>query len=97
MTDAVETPEQREKRIKYRSNIVLEIEKSEERYVQGLRTLMDVYCKPLQEAINQGQPVITQSVYDSIFQNINLICAFNERLLDRLKNRQDDNQVSSPP
>lgn len=91
-----ESEEDRKKREAYRSNIVKEIVASEERYVEGLRTLVDFYCNPLQQAIKDGQPVITQAVYDSIFQNINLICSFNEQLLRGLKNMDDNDQVRAP-
>ena len=64
-----ETEEERTKRESYRANIVKEIVASEERYVGCLRTMVDFYCTPLQEAIQNGTPVITQALYDSIFQN----------------------------
>ena len=93
MADEPETEEQRKKRESYRSNIVKEIVSSEERYVAGLKTLVDVYSNPLQAAIKANQPVLTQDIYDSIFQNVNLICSFNEQLLHGLKNMEDPDQV----
>ncbi len=78
---------------RHRANIVREVVKTEESYVDALRTLVEEYSNPLQGAIDRGHPIISQQSHDAIFKNIDIIYSFNEMLLQSLKAMSDAGQV----
>jgi hypothetical protein len=68
----------------YRTRVVQEILETEEGYVNGLRVLIEVYKKPMQELVPK---VLTNDQMRTIFSEIEVIYGFNERFLSQLRPR----------
>eukprot|EP01132_Coremiostelium_polycephalum_P006205 gene6205-7727_t len=71
----------------YRERIVQEIIKTEIEYLNRLAFLKDNVLKELREAIEKGQPIISNDEIRIIFSEIEIIWAYNCRLLADFQQR----------
>ncbi len=70
-----------QKRAQKRAMIAKEILETEQRYSEFLEVIVDVWFKPLEEAINSGNEIIPRSQLDGIFSNIALISEFHRQFV----------------
>ena len=81
---------------KYRDNVAKEILETEEHYVKGLHTLIEVYYAQLKWKADMAEatkkdPILTIDELNLIFSNIQTIYEFNQKLLGRLRERIGEN------
>jgi hypothetical protein len=76
-----------EKRRVTRNKIAQEIVSTERSYVDGLKSMVEVFLVPLQEALARGQPIIDAQQISTIFSSIQTIYGLNTTFLQKLSER----------
>lgn len=80
--------EEQEKKCRQRREVVTEIVNTEDSYFSCLDIVARVYLAPLEEALGQNKPIITQDEVTAVFSNIREIHQLHSRLSTELKEAQ---------
>src|SRR5699024_6694951 len=73
-----------------RTGLVKELLKTEETYLESLRTLTTDYIEPMKEMTKEENAELTNDHIKKIFGNVDVIIRFNTTLCERLKIRVND-------
>jgi len=79
----------RERLLKQRSNVLKEIYQTEKNYVAILEMVHSEFIIPLKQAINDGEPILTDAELRVIFPSWEVIKNYNTLFLSQLKERID--------
>ncbi|KAF2072068.1 hypothetical protein CYY_006610 [Polysphondylium violaceum] len=71
----------------YRERIVKEITETEEQYLDRMNYLKTVVLKDLRDAVNKGSPIISIEEIQTIFSEVEIIEAYNQKFLHDFKTR----------
>jgi len=71
----------------YRERIVKEITETEEQYLDRMNYLKTVVLKDLRDAVNKGSPIISIEEIQTIFSEVEIIEAYNQKFLQDFKQR----------
>jgi len=88
LTQSQPPSEEQEKKDRKRLAVVNEIVQTEDTYSSCLDIIVRVYQAPLEEAVAQGKPIITQEEVVAVFANIREIQQLHANLVKELRDAQ---------
>lgn len=70
-----------------REKIARELLETEEKYVQALSAMVDVYYNPLMALLNEGKPILSYEEIETLFSVISVIHGLHKTFLTKLSDR----------
>jgi hypothetical protein len=75
------------KKIQHRNEVANEILQSERNYVNSLKVLINVFLKPMREAVLLGKPILSHEALSCIFSCVEVIININSELLKEIESK----------
>jgi hypothetical protein len=79
--------QQRVTDVAYRARVATEIMSTENVYVKSLNMIKNLFLDPLMSSVTSSKPLLVLDEVKSIFSSLEVIVAYNERLLSQLQPR----------
>jgi len=94
--ESAEAKEEKAKQQRQRREVVQEIVSTEHSYVAGLQVCMEVFMRPLEQAVEQGRPIIKEQDIRTIFSVVKLLHQIHMPFAAELKQLLDKYNDKKP-